>query len=114
MLGSPAQRRGGAAHALLSAGARGGAGGAEWAAVRARGTVRISLDGAWRSGVACPAEEWDSAAPLARGALRFLAGCDGGPEGFSLVAGAFPVPGPAGGADVDAAGERWGRRGSSL
>ena len=114
MLGTPAQRRGAAAHALLSAGARGGAGGAEWAAVRARGTVRIRIDGAWRSDVACPAAEWGSAAALVRWVLRFLAGCDGGPEGFALVAGALPVPGPAGGADVDAAGEHWGRRGKLL
>ena len=110
MLGSPAQRRGGAAHALFGAGASGGAGGAEWARALADGTVRICVDGVWHSGVACPAAEWGSAAALARGALAFLAGCGGGPGGFALVAGALPVPGPAGGEDIDAAGELWGAR----
>jgi hypothetical protein len=114
MLGTPAQRRGAAAHALLSAGARGGAGGAQWAGVLADGTVRICVDGKWRSGVACPVAEWGSAAALTRGVLAFLAGCGGGPQGLFLLAGALRVPGPAGEADVDAAAELWGRRGSSL
>ena len=114
MLGTPAQRRGAAAHALLSAGARGGAGGAQGAGVLADGTVRICVDGKWHSGVACPAAEWGSAAALTRGVLAFLAGCGGGPQGLFLLAGALRVPAPAGEADVDAAAELWGRRGSSL
>ena len=42
-----------------------------------------------------------------RTVLRFLAGLDGGPSGFTLVGGSFAVPGPVGGADIDAGGELW-------
>ena len=108
--GTAPQRRGAAAHALLAAAARGGAGGAEWAGGVAKGTVRIRVSGAWRDDVPCSAAEMGSGAALAQAVLRFLAGCDGGPQGLMLVDGAFAVPGPSGDADIDAAGELCGGR----
>ena len=106
LLGTAPQRRGAAAHALLSAAADGGAGGARWARVMTEREVRICVDWAWVL-TPCAEAEMRSGAAVARGVLHFLAGVDDGPPGFTLVGGAFAVPGPAGGADIDVAGELW-------
>ena len=79
LLGTAPQRRGAAAHALLAAAGNGGAGGARWDGVVAKGTVRICVDGTWVA-APCPPEEMRSGAAVARGVLRFLAGLDGGGE----------------------------------
>ena len=61
LLGTAPQRRGAAAHALLAAAGHGGAGGARWDGVVAKGTVRICVDGTWVA-APCPPEEMRSGA----------------------------------------------------